>query len=404
MVNTRGNSRLFYLSEKEIRKAASKVKQGKKVRGKPQRDLRIDAVSKYNALGEFFENKPITEKNLTALIQDVQSSKYSIKPYTAIALPRKGKAPRPILSPSPRDRIIFTAILNRIRPRFKFLKRDFNIFGSDRHEKLRTIREILLEIIRLKKKHRYILKVDIKDFFPSINKEILLAELRQLVKDDFVLHIIQHSLYNKLNYVGDAKDVKDRFVKPNSKIGIPQGCAYSPLLANFYGRHLDIWLKDNNHTSFRYLDDLLVFVKDAQQAERVFNNLKRIGRGLNLEFHKLNESGNKTYSCPSRTSFEYLGINITEQGLIIPEEKIKKFLSTFKERLFNLDTLKKQGADKVFEYTRYFVNGWRIYYSSTCVEDYPRVREHINKQILLYLHKKEYARFIVGQKISSLTL
>ncbi len=408
MDNVRSQLRLFYFTEKEIKDAAKKVNTGKKNKGKPKRDLRVYSIEELedkNALGKFFDPKNRKE-NIDLLNSDIQKSKYFIQPYTAIAVPRKGKEPRPILSPHPRDRTVFTAVLNRIRPKLDFLQRDYNIFGSASHEKLKTIRKILLKIEELKKDSQYrcVLKVDIKDFFPSINKESLLKELCPLINDDFVFHIIKHSLYNKLNYVGQAKKYKYRFVEPDSNIGIPQGCAYSPLLANFYAKEIDEWLKLNGYNSFRYLDDLLIFTKDNKEAERVFRNIERIGKKLNLNFHPLNKSNNKSYTSSTKKTCEYLGIEITEEGLRIPDEKIVKYITSFKERFFNKETLRRLEKQKVFKYTEYYINGWRRYYSSTCPEHFAIVKEEINIQIKKYLGKKDYQEAIRGMNVKKLFL
>src|ERR1035437_9831660 len=114
MENPRSNLRLFYLSESEIIRAVKQVKKGKIYKGKPKKDLRNcyieEEIREKNALGKFFENQ---QKNVGSLLSDIENNKYKITPYQAIVIPRKGKKPRPILVPSPRDRIVFTAVLNR---------------------------------------------------------------------------------------------------------------------------------------------------------------------------------------------------------------------------------------------------------------------------------------------------
>ncbi len=407
MENPRSNLRLFYFSDTEILRAVKQVKKGKVYKGKPKKDLRNcyieEEIKEKNALGKFFEHQ---HKNVSLLLSDIEKDKYKITPYQAIVIPRKGKKPRPILVPAPRDRIMFTAVLNRIRTPLYFLQSEYNIFGSAKHNDLPTIKDILYKITQHRKKFRYILKVDIIDFFPSILKDKLLTDLSRYVKDEYCLEIIKESLYNKLNYIGDAVKHTDRFVKPDTNIGIPQGCAYSPLLANFYARGIDDWLKMQGLISFRYLDDLLIFAKDAQHAERIFRNIKDIGNKLGLKYHELNKDKTKSYSAPTSQPFEYLGITIKKEGLFIPPEKIENFISTFKNNFFNLGTIRRLNIKKVFGETELYVKGWANYYSRVSPEHFNVVREEVNERLKAYILKKEYGGYIqrYGMNINRLLL
>lgn len=394
MENKRSDLRLFYFSDDEIKRAVQKVKKGRRYKGKPKKDLRncfIDEeLKEKNALGKFFDKE---YENVTALTSALAQDKYKVSPYQAIIIPRKGKKPRPILVPAPQDRIVFTAVLGRIKTPLNFLQNDYNIFGSARHNELPTIEDIISQITQNRKKYKYILKVDIIDFFPSILKEELLSDLSQYV-DEYCLKIIKESLYNKLHYVNDAQNHKDRFVKPETNIGIPQGCAYSPLLANFYAREIDEYLKTQNLISFRYLDDLLIFTNDARHAERIFRNIKRIGKKLNLNYHELNKDKNKSYSAPTSQSFEYLGITVSKEGVSIPPEKIEVFIATFKSNFFNLGTIRRLTIRKVFDETEQYVKGWSAYYSTVCPEHFGKVREEVNKTLIKYINKKEYRVYL----------
>jgi retron-type reverse transcriptase len=394
MTNERSNLRLFYFSDSEIQRAVKQVKKGKKYKGKPKKDLRNysieEELKEKNSLGKFFDKEFV---NVSILIKSLNDDKYKITPYQAIIIPRKGKKPRPILVPAPKDRIVFTAILRRIRTPLNFLQNEYNIFGSAKHNELPRIKDIIYKINKHREEYRYILKVDIIDFFPSILKEELLLDLSKYI-DKYCLNIIRESLYNKLHYVNDAQKYKDRFVKPETNIGIPQGCAYSPLLANFYAREIDDYLKSQNLISFRYLDDLLIFTNDAKHAERIFRNIQRIGKKLNLNYHELNKDKNKSYSAPTSQPFEYLGITITKNGLLIPPEKIEAFITTFKNNFFNLGTIRRLGILKVFNETEPFVKGWANYYSTICPEYFKIVKKEINEKLNIYINKKEYETYI----------
>jgi|GEM_PF-6910752 len=395
MENERKDMRLFYFSDSEIHRAVKKVKTGRKYKGKPKKDLRTFDMDielrKHNALGKFFSNEA---ENVQALLTQTRDGSYAIKPYQAIIIPRKGKKPRGILVPDPRDRIVFTAVFNRLKIPLYFLQAKFNIFGSARHNDLPTIKDILQQIVKHRKTHPYLLKVDIIDFFPSISKKQLLDDLSGFVKDEYALGIVKSSLYNELSYIKDATKHQDRFVSPHTDKGIPQGCAYSPLLANFYARKIDGWLQQQGLVSFRYLDDLLIFTKDKKAAERAFNNTARIADSLGLKFHELNKDKTKSYSAPTTQPFEYLGITITSSGLFIPDEKVTRFLDTFKSNFFNFGTIQKHGIQSIFDETERYVNGWGRYYATVCPDHFAIIRESINEILRAYICKRDYKPFI----------
>ena len=131
--------------------------------------------------------------------------------------------------------------------------------------------------------------------------------------------------------------------------GIPQGCAYSPLLANFYALELDEYVSKKNLVSFRYLDDMMIFLESEEETKSVFEGLKLVAKNLNLKIHEIDKkTKNKTYIQQSNHTFEYLGIEIMSDGSFkIPLAKIKKEVTLIKTGIFNRVTIKKFGAEKV---------------------------------------------------------
>ncbi|MDU0078382.1 RNA-directed DNA polymerase, partial [Bacillus sp. IG2] len=106
---------------------------------------------------------------------------------------------------------------------------------------------------------KYVLKIDIANFFGSIN---------------------QHTLVNVLADAGLRKPYVDRleniltsFSGDRSSRGIIQGIFPSDILGNFYLEPLDRFLDDKGVPSARYVDDVYIFVKSVNEAEALVREL-----------------------------------------------------------------------------------------------------------------------------------
>ena len=119
---------------------------------------------------------------------------------------------------------------------------------------------------------RYILKIDVANFFGSIN---------------------QHTLINTLLDDGYNKSLADRlenilvyFTNERSSRGILQGMFPSDLFGNYYLAPLDRLLKDLGYPSARYVDDMYVFVSSVDDADQVLRELIPFLRSYDLAINE----------------------------------------------------------------------------------------------------------------------
>lgn len=110
-----------------------------------------------------------------------------------------------------------------------------------------------------KRTTEYILRVDVANYFGSIN---------------------QHTLINDLSEAGYGKSFADRlevmlvaYTGDRSSRGILQGMFPSDLFGNYYMDPIDRFLKEYPVPSARYVDDIYIFVKSAAEAEKVLREL-----------------------------------------------------------------------------------------------------------------------------------
>lgn len=375
----------------EFLKNYQKVKSGKKNLSDTNfKKFKSTKSDNLNSLGKFFADKKLSLQELDKIAREYDSKEYIFNKYICVVIPKGVDGYRPILVPHPRDRILFSFILELIKPVFLQEINKYMVFGSGKRTDFPNVKRIIEEIQKESKKHKYILKLDICKFFPSINKDILFEKMKGGIKDDYIFDLIKKSFNNdiEIKYTKNFSKEKKEEIKKVVRDGIPQGCAYSPLLANFYALEMDEYAKEAKLPSFRYLDDMIVFLESREQANKVFSDLKSIGERLNLKIHEISEkSKNKTYVQQSNQTFEYLGIEIKSDGTFkIPLNKIKSEIYLIKNGIFNKVTIKRFGSEKTVEVLLSQLSGWKRYYEKNFPSAYSSMmnRDIYNKDLKKY--------------------
>lgn len=122
------------------------------------------------------------------------------------------------------------------------------IEGRGVHYGARHIRKIL---VRDRKNTKYCLKLDIKKYYPSINKELLKKKFRRLIKDYDVLELIYKIIDSSAN-------------------GLPIGNFTSQWFANFNLQDLDHYIKEQLKVPYyiRYMDDMILFHRNKKELHK----------------------------------------------------------------------------------------------------------------------------------------
>lgn len=377
---------LFQISYNDLLEAYNKVKDGtQKLSDKKFRNFKI---ATNNSLGNFFSNENETFKFriINEILDELNGKKYKLKPYHCVVLPKKNSF-RTILVPHPKDRIIFSAINKRMVDVFLPEIEKYYIFGAGKRTDYSNAKTIVAEVQKYSKQCQYVLKIDIKKFFPSISKRILLNKLKNRISTD-IYKVVRDSFYNNIEYSFDPKlpeGIRKDAMLAAPK-GIPQGCAYSPLLANYYALPLDEVIKKMGLVSFRYLDDMILFLNSEAEAHKVFKKLKVKGKKMKVEMHEIGFDRAKTYIQPSNETFEYLGIDILPNGEFrIPTAKIEQEVELIKKLIVSTETINKYGLGRVITVLTRHIKGWRTYYKS----NFPSAYEYFLK------YQKEYNQDLI---------
>ena len=156
-------------------------------------------------------------------------------------------------------------------------------------------------------KYNWVIDLDIKAFFDTINHELMLRAIRKHTTEKWVLLYIERWLK------APGQDKEGHTVARDQ--GTPQGGVISPLLANIFLHHaFDRWMREEfaNLSFERYADDIIVHCYTEKQAQYVLEcirgRLQRCGLALHPEKTRIvyckdvERKGDKNH-----TSFDFLG-------------------------------------------------------------------------------------------------
>lgn len=133
--------------------------------------------------------------------------------------------------------------------------------GRGSHQALTKLREYMR---RDPEGTRYCFKMDVRKYFPSIDKDLMMKKLERKIKDPDVLWLCREIIYG---YPGP---------------GLPIGNYTSQYFANYYLASIDRHMKQvmHCHHYLRYMDDIVVLGKSKSWLRRVKIKMKRAMRRL----------------------------------------------------------------------------------------------------------------------------
>lgn len=203
------------------------------------------------------------EKELLALQRELQEGRYQPGDYRLFTIYER--KPRVIAAAPFRDRVVHHAIMSLIEPPLD------RTFISDSYACRRGM-GVHLAIDRYQtwaQTYRYTLKMDVRQYFPSIDHDLLKEKLRRRIKDQCTLELLDRIIDGSPRgnrepyyFLGD-----DLFTPLERCAGIPIGNLTSQFFANLYLDDLDHYIKQvlNVRPYLRYVDDMVVLDHDKNR-------------------------------------------------------------------------------------------------------------------------------------------
>jgi len=241
-----------------------------------------------------------------------------------------------LISAAPfRDRVVHHALCNVIEPVFerRFISGSYSCrVGKGTHKALKRCREFV-------NRYPYRMKLDIREYFDSIDHGILLGIIAGTVRCDRTLDLIDRILASHVTlrdhtgyFPGDTL-----FTPYERRRGLPIGNLTSQLFANLYLDGFDHFVKEKLKVKayLRYTDDMVLFAAGKRTLWRWRDAMAAYLDDLRLRF-----SGRKTTVCPVGEGVEWLGFRVYPGRARI----VKKAVGRFRKRMKRLWRLHEDGA------------------------------------------------------------
>lgn len=203
------------------------------------------------------------KKHVNAIKKDICNGCYKPLPAKKILVRKPGKKERRGLEiPCMIDRMILYAIYNVLAPAYNPLFSN-NSYGFRRGRGCIEALDACME--KINSGFEYVIDLDIKSFFDEVDHSVLLRNLQRNIQDQRLLKIIEGYIKWEVWY-GNRTYIK--------RMGISQGSALSPLLANVYLDALDRYIEKSDVPFIRYADDVVIFCASYDEAKKILNKVK----------------------------------------------------------------------------------------------------------------------------------
>ena len=279
------------------------------------------------------------EENIQGLLKRMKDMAYRPGPVREVRIPKEGKqgATRSLGISNLEDKIVQGVMKDVLESIYEPLFLDCSYGcrpGRGCHDAIRALQHHLYQ-----SEIQTVIDIDLKDFFGSIDHNVLEEILRQKVKDERFMRYIIRMFKAGVLAKGELRV---------SEEGVPQGSICSPILANIFAHYaIDVWIQQDVQPRcrgtvrlFRYVDDAVICCQYAEDAQRIRAALpKRLAR------FKLQLNEEKTSLVPfdkrlaasgvEQGTFDFLGFTFylgkSKGGRIIP--KLRTRAKTMRAKL-----------------------------------------------------------------------
>jgi len=216
------------------------------------------------------------------------------------------------------DRVVHQAVFRILYHIFDrgFISQSFSCrFKKGSHKGVEVLEKYIRKVTSNYTVPAYALKCDIKKFFASVNKDILLQIIQRKINDPDTLWLLQ--------------TIIDSF-QSKSTTGIPLGNVTSQLFANIYLNELDQYIKRTLKLRYylRYCDDFIILHTDKDYLLSLVTTINEfLQLILNVELHP-----NKITVTKINQGIDFLGYVVLPHYRIVRRNTKNRILRKYEKR------------------------------------------------------------------------
>lgn len=258
------------------------------------------------------------ESNLVTLYRELRDGSYEIGRSLAFVVSHPKI--REVWAADFRDRVVHHVICNAIEGRFvsRFIRDSYGcIAGRGTHDGMRRVAGFARSVTRGWSRPAYALKIDVANFFNSIDRHRLVAIVEKRVPEEWLMTLIRqvvlhdptrNAVFRSSRHLFDQVPRNKSLIHAADGIGLPIGNLTSQFFANVYMNEVDQFVKHRLKARYygRYVDDMILFHEDAA----VLNEWRRNIDAFLQETLALRLHPNKTWLNRADAGINFVGFII----------------------------------------------------------------------------------------------
>jgi len=238
----------------------------------------------------------ILDSEIELIQRKVKNMSYRFSRFNEkLILKNKHSLPRAVYIPTVRDRLVLNAMNAYLGEQF-----------ADELSSQQYVKVNITEIIKTIESGQFdaFIKLDVKNFFPDLDHEILIEKLQRRISDKTALSLLKKVLHRSGN-------------------GIAQGISISGRLAEIYLNDVDNKFKSRTELKyFRFVDDILILCNHSD-VDTINAEIQQDMQDLKLTLHTAN-SNKSTFGYLGKDTLEYLGFSFSDNAISVRKSSVEK--------------------------------------------------------------------------------
>lgn len=266
-------------------------------------------------VSSFYDN---LEENLEIINKKVFNDTYKFTKYKELLISKgRDKNPRVISRPTIRDKVLLSSLQGYIKESF-ISKLDNRL----PHTKIDNI-------VRKLSDYQYFVKIDIKEFYQSINHKKLLEIL-----DANLCFAAINLIKEAITTPTVSRDFSSITSNPPIPLkGVPEGLSISNVLAEIYLKPIDDFYQKKQGIAYcRYVDDILLLCNKSNFRHLQKNIVKKLKK-IKLQAHSF-ENSQKMAASKISNGFCYLGYHYSPEFISVKASNKNRFEHSL-EKIFS---------------------------------------------------------------------